>query len=425
MLNTIGKIWKNKVFMVIAILILITFPNTLYKQSDKDTTIVATSIGIEKKDDKYSVSILAVIPKGESDVNSNLEIFEAEGNTISEALDSITLDLGRKIGLAHCDCIVFTEEIMQGNLTQILDYFTRTANLSTNPTLIATPTSAKELLNSVKSSNNLLDLSLKNIISSQEDRTLLKNITLDRFYRAYFSPNSTFTIPILTTDKSSGSSNSNSAGGSGGSSGGESNLPEENSGGGSSGGGGGKPQAKIKNDNQIAVLRDGRLIGHLSEDEQFIYNLLTNPSSYQKFVLKNINDENFKNSTVVFQEADKIIIPKYKFVDGKPVAEFNIWLSVMIDEVHSTENNSYSSISGTQNFLTDTIKDEFKKLISEKLETTNTLMRENRYDIMNLYSKFNAYKYRKFYDYQQTLENQTEYMTNMSIKINIKLNYVI
>ncbi len=104
------------------------------------------------------------------------------------------------------------------------------------------------------------------------------------------------------------------------------------------------------------MLRDGTTIGHLNEDEQFIYNLLTNPSEHQKFTLENINDENFKNSTVVFQEADKIIVPKYKFVDGKPVAEFNIWLSVMIDEARSTENNSYSSISGTQNFLTDTIK---------------------------------------------------------------------
>ena len=418
MLNTIGKIWKNKVFMVLAILILITFPNTLYKQSDKDTTIVATSIGIEKKDDKYSVSILAVIPKGESDVNSNLEIFEGDGNTVAEALDNITLDIGRKIGLAHCDCIIFTEEIMQNNLTQILDYFTRTANLSTNPTLIATPSSAKELLNSVKSSNNLLDLSLKNIISSQEDRTLLKNITLDRFYRAYFSPNSTFTIPILTTDKPSGSSSSSSSGSSGG------NLPEESSGG-SSSGSSQDQQAKIKNNNQIAVLRDGSTIGHLNEDEQFIYNLLTNPSEHQKFTLENINDENFKNSTVVFQEADKIIFPKYKFVDGKPVAEFNIWLSVMIDEASSTENNSYSSISGTQNFLTDTIKEEFNNLVQEKLKTTNSLMQENRYDIMNLYSKFNAYKYRKFYNYLQSLENQTEYMSNMSIEINLKLNYVI
>ena len=97
----------------------------------------------------------------------------------------------------------------------------------------------------------------------------------------------------------------------------------------------------------------------------------------------------------------------------------------MIDEVRSTDNNSYSSISGTQNFLTDTIKAEFSRLIEDNLKITNTLMQNNRYDIMNLYSKFNAYKYRKFYDYLQSLENQTEYMTGMSIEVNIKLNYVI
>lgn len=412
MLGLLGKIFKNKAFLIIAILIVITFPNTLYKQSDKDTTIVATSIGVEKKDNQYSVSILAVIPKGESDVNSNLEIFTADGDTVSSALDSISLDIGRKIGLAHCDCIVFTEEIMEDNLTQILDYFTRTANLSTNPTLIATPNSAKELLEAVKSSNNLLDLSLKNIISSQEDRTLLKNITLDRFYRAYFSPNSTFTIPILTVDKGDNSSTSDSGG---------SNLPESSSGGSS----GGQQSTKIKNDNEIAILRDGTIIGKLSQDEQFIYNLLTKPSSHQKFTLENINDENFKNSTVVFQEADKFIIPKYKFVDGKPVAEYNIWLSVMIDEAKSTDNNSYSSISGTQNFLTDTIKTEFNNLISQKLEITNSLMQENKYDILNLFSKFNAYRYHKFYDYLQTIDNQTEYMQDMKIEISVKLNYVI
>lgn len=417
MLGIIGKIYQNKIFLVVALLIIITFPNTLYKQSDKDTTIVATSIGVEKKEDKYNVSILAVIPKGESDVNSNLEIFEADGNTISEALDSITLNIGRKIGLAHCDCIIFSEEIMEDNLTQVLDYFTRTANLSTNPTLIATPNSAKELLEAVKSSNNLLDLSLKNIISSQEDRTLLKNITLDRFYRAYFSPNSTFTIPLLSTNNSSEQSSQQTSGGN------TSEQSSEQSSGSSQSGQ--SDQAKIKNDNQIAILRDGTLIGHLTEDEQFIYNLLTKPGAYQKFILENINDENFKDTTLVFQEADKFIIPKYKFEDGKPVVEYNIWLSIMIDEAKSTKNNSYSSISGTQNFLTDTVKNEFNKMIEEKLNITNKLMQENKYDIMNLYSKFNAYKYHKFYNYLQTLQNETDYMENMSIKINLKLNYVI
>ena len=420
MLNIIKKIWKNKVFLVLAILVVMTFPTTIYMQSDKDKTIVATSIGIDQKNEGYEVSILAVIPKGDNDINANLELFSSEGDSVSEALDSISFDLGKNIGLAHCDCIVFSENLMQENLTEIFDYFIRTANLSTNPTLIATPDSSKDLLEAVKSSNNLLDLSLKNIISSQEERTLLENVTIDRFYRAYFSPNSTFAIPILSLKSSEGSESQ------GGGSGSTGNLPEDSSGGSSSGGSSNKEDKKIENKNEVAIVRDGKFIANLNEDEKFIYGLLTYPSAYQKFIIEDINDENFINSTIVFQEADKFIIPLCKFDDeGKPYMEYNIWLSVMIDEVRSSDNHSYASVSGIKNLLTDTVKEKFHEQINEKLDKTISLMQENRYDILNLYSKFNAYTYGKFQDYLDTLDSVGDYMTKMSIKVNLKLNYVI
>ena len=419
MLNIIRKIWKNKIFVVFAILIAITFPSTLYKQSDKDKTIVASSIGIDLKEDEYEVTILAVIPKGGSDVSSNLETFNATGESVSDALDKISLDIGRNIGLAHCDTIIFTEELMQTNLTQILDYFIRTANLSTNPSLVATPDSAKDLLDAVKSSNNLLDLSLKNIILSQEDRTLLSNVTIDRFYRAYYSPNSTFTIPLLSVKKEGGSGDASSGG---------SNFPEDDSGGSSSSGGSGgsQEQKKIKNDNEIAIVRDGSFVAHLSDDEKFIYSLVTKPSAYQKFTIKGVNDENFINSDLVFQEADKFILPLCKFYDnGKPYMEYNIWLSVMIDEVKSQDNHSYSSVAGIRNFLTPTVEKLFHEQVNEKLENTIRAMQEKKYDVLNLYAKFNAFKYKKFNNYMDSLESDKDYMSEMSIKINLKLNYVI
>lgn len=419
MLEIIVKIWKNKIFMVFAILIIITFPSTLYMQSDKDKTIVTSSIGIDQKGDNFEVTILAVIPNDSSDVNSNLELFNAEGRTISQALESISLDIGKKIGLAHCDCIIFNDSLMEEDLTLILDYFIRTANLSTNPTLIATPDSAKDLLSAVKSSNNILDLSLKNIISSQEYRSVINNVTIDRFYRAYFSPNSTFTIPVISTKEPSEESTSGSEGSSSGSTGSSQGAN------GSSSGNSDQSKKKISNENKIAVLRDGAFISNLTEDELFIYSLISKPSEYQRFVLENINDEHFINSTLVFQEADKIIIPRCKFEDGKPVMEYNVWLSIMIDEVSSMDNHSFASVNGIDNFLTDTVRHEFHKQVEEKLAKTNQLMQENKYDIMNMYSKFNAYKYRKFQDYISTLEDTTEYISEMTIKINLKLNYVI
>lgn len=417
MLNIIGKIYKNKIFLVFAILILVTLPTTLYLQSDKDKTIVTSSIGIDLNNNEYEVTILAVIPKGGNDINSNLETFSSSGKSISEALDKISLDIGRKIGLAHCDSIIFSEKLMENNLTLILDYFIRTGNLSTNPTLIATTDSVKDLLDAVKSSNNLLDLSLKNIIDSQEDRTLLSNVTIDRFYRAYLSNNSTFAIPILNTKPSDDSGESSQ--GSGGES---SNLPEDDSGGSSSGS---SQEKKIKNDNDIAIVKDGKLVAKLTDDEKFIYNLLTNPTSYQKFELENISDTNFTNSTLVFQEADKIILPLCRFKDGKPVLKFKVWLSLMIDEVISNENYSYASINGIKNFITPVVENKFKEVLNKKLTNTIKAMQENNYDILNIYSKFNAFKYSQFQDYLNSLENPNDYISECSIEIDIKLNYVI
>lgn len=419
MLGIISKIWKNKIFFIFLALIVITLPSTIYKQSDKDKTIVTSSIGIDKKDDEYEVTILAVIPKGANDVNSNLELFSASDDTISSALDKISLDIGRKIGLAHCDCIIMSEEIMQSNMTEVLDYFIRTSNLSTNPTLVATPDSAKDLLDAVKSSNNLLDLSLKNIITSQEDRTLLNNVTLDRFYRAYFSQNSTFTIPIISTseEKSESSSSSSSSGGE------SSNLQKDDESQGGSGSSGG--QKKIKNDNKIAIIKNGQMISTLSEPEKFIYTLLVKPAEFQKFRIDNVNDEYVIDSTIIFQEADKIILPKYTFKDGKPVAKYSIWLSIMVDEVKSKTNHSFASVNGVQNYLTDTTKAKLQELVSNNLEITISKMRENGYDIMNLYEKFDAYEYRKFQEYLSTFDNPNDYMQDMTIEIDLKLNYVI
>ena len=67
------------------------FPTTIYKQADNHTRLVATTIGIDKSDDGYEITTLAVIPKVSTDVNANLEIFSAKGKSVSEALNNIRL----------------------------------------------------------------------------------------------------------------------------------------------------------------------------------------------------------------------------------------------------------------------------------------------------------------------------------------------
>ena len=173
-------------------------PSTLYMQSDKDDTIIITTIGIDKESSGYKLTALAVIPKGSNDINSNLEVFNATGDTISQALDTIALDTGKKIGLAHCDCIILSQEILNENITRLMDYFIRTANLTTNATLVATDSEANKLIEATKSSNNLLDLSLKSIVTYQEKSSMYDDITLEKFYRTHYMKSSTFNLPIIS-----------------------------------------------------------------------------------------------------------------------------------------------------------------------------------------------------------------------------------
>lgn len=419
MLKAIKLIARNKIFYVFALLIVIMFPSTLYMQSDKDRTLIVTTIGVDKdeKSGEYEVTSLAIIPKGSQDVSANLEVFTSKGATVSEALDNMSLTTGKKVGLAHCDSLVFSLDIIKENLAKTLDYFIRTSNLTTNATLIATDGKSSDLLNATKSSNNLLDLSLKNIINFQEEMSMLDSITIDRFYRTYYGKNPTFYLPILSVEKPDKKSETTSGGGSGS----EGNEPQDSSGG-SGGSGNGE---KIKNDRRIALLEDGKFVRELDKDEEFIYNLVAKDSKHARIEVDGINDQYVTNSKESFQQIDKIVVTKYYFEDEKPIVKHTIWLSLMIDEISSSENHSYSSMDSLQNYLSETSSKAIKSQIADKLQKTIDLMKEYDNDIFEIYEHFNAFETKKWRNYLSTLENPDEYLDGVEVIIDVDLDYVI
>lgn len=414
--KNIKKIIKNKYFFIFAVLILIMLPSTLYMNSDKDDTMIITTIGIDKEEDEYSLTALAIIPKGSEDINSNLEVFEAKGDTISHALDTIALDTGKKIGLAHCDCIIISQELMDENITKLMDFFIRTANITTNATIVGTDSKANKLIEATKSSNNLLDLSLKNIVTYQEKSTLIEDTTLERFYRTHYMKSSTFYLPIISVEESQESATS---------SGGGDNESSGNTSGSNGSSGSDSQKMKIKNESKIAVLENGKFSRYLTEDEMFIYNLISASSEDIRIEVNNINDEFVTNSTEIYQQVEKFVLPIYRFIDNKPVVEYYIWLSIMIDEIISEDNFSYASIDSLQNFMSQTVEDKIRESIDQKLDSTVSTLNSGRDDILGLYEKFNAFHHGKWIEYISSLDNQQDYLENIDININLSLNYVI
>lgn len=389
------------------------FPQTIYMQSDNNTKLVVTTIGIDKsdEDDGYSLTALAVIPKVSTDVNANLELFEGKGKTISEALNNISLNTGKQIGLAHCDCIILSLDVLKENIACVLDYFIRTSNLTTNATILSTDQEAKKLVEASKSSNNFLDLTLKDIVTYEEQTTLLENTTIERFYRSYFGKSSTFFLPIIEVEQDD----------KGGESGGSQGSGDSESSGGSSQ----DSSGKIQNKTDIAVLTQGKYVRKLTDDEKFIYSLLSKSSEYQNIEIENINDEYVNDSLEIYQQVAKLSLPIYKFVDGKPIVSYDVWINIMMEEINSANNFAFASIDSLQNFLSNTAESEILKVIDKKRISTIETMHTEKNDILNLYKKFNAYKHREWKEYLNTLDNQEDYLTQVDIQINMHLSYVI
>lgn len=413
MLRLFKTVSRNKLFYVFALLIVLMFPSTIYLQSDKDLTIIITAIGIDKQDDNIKLSTLAVIPEGGSDISSNLEVFEGNGKTVSEAFSKISNSTGKKIGLAHCDCIVMSLDAMDENLTQYLDYFIRTSNLTTNASLIATDNTASDLLEATKSSNNLLDLSLKNIVQFKEERSLLDSVNIEKFYKQYFSESSTFYMPLLSVDKKPSGDKASGQGSS------QGDGVEAGS-----GGGAGEGEKKISDTNKIAVLSKGKFVRTLDDDEYFIYSLINKNTKGFTITLDNVNDSAITNSTCVFEQISKVVFPKYSFDNDMPTATYDIILNLRIEEV-SGENFSYSAVDGLHNFLDNGTKSKLENMVKEKLSSTLTKLKADKIDILNLYSKFNAYHHSKWENYLSRLEFSSDYLDDIDIKINLKLFNVL
>ena len=411
MLSLFKIVSRNKLFYVFAFLIILMFPTTIYLQSDKDLTIIITTIGIDKEDDQIKLSALAVIPKGGNDISSNLQVFEGSGDSITDAFAKISNSTGKKIGLAHCDCIALSTTAMEDNLTKYLDYFIRTSNLTTNATLVATDGSAHDLLSATKSSNNLLDLSLRNIVQFKEERTLLDSVNIEKFYKQYFTENSTFYMPLLSTEEAENQKESSSQSGS------------ENSSEGS-GGGAGEGDKKISDKNKIAVITKGKFVRILDDDEFFIYSLVNKSTKGFKFTLNNVNDSAVTNSKEIFEQISKLTHASYSLDNGKPLVTYDIVLNLRIDEV-SGENFSYTAVGGLHNFLDDSVKKQFKEMVEQKLDSTINSMKKYKNDILNLYTKFNAYKHSAWQDYLKSLDNMSDYLDGIDIKINLTIFNVL
>lgn len=455
MLNLIRKFLQNKIFYVIIIISIILMPSVSNLSAESEMRGIVTAVGVDKTEKGIEVSASIILPKSASDVNSNLHMIYSEGQSVNDAIYQMSLMIGKRLGLAHCELLVFNEKLLEEDVLKYLDYFVRTNNLTTNALFTITNNSAKDVIKAIVNGSDPHSRSVKSLIEFNDQFVFSIKMNIENFYKAYFSKQEVALVAIINTKPEgenkpeqgptsagsgsssgdSGDSNiSSSNEGSGNASSSNASSKEGSGGGGDSGsggggessesgsGGGGEEKKKVlDNQGKIAVVKNGKLIRELTKDEILCYSLTDNYVKVNILPVSDINLTEFKNATVTFDVFDKNVKKKWFFNNGVPTMQYNIELYLKFDEINADEYNEMSLNEITSFFderieaqVVYAIKDKFSIAI-ENCKTFNT-------DVFAIYDKFYKFHNKEWKKFLKTLENEEDYLyhTLFELKISLK-----
>lgn len=445
------KLAKNKIFILCVALFIVLFPKVRSRPSESDLRAIVNMVGVDlTENNEFEISVNIIMPKTSSDVNANLFTLSQKGKTINHAFLNLSYNVGRFVGLAHCEAIVIGKKVFENDVTQYIDYFVRTNNLTTNSLIFVAENSAKEILELTTKSENPQSQSIKNIIKYNEELYLPVKMNIENFYKAYHSPQGVALIGEIgvkslgggeqgqqgssgggggnaeTTssgDQNISSSNANSSnseessfkgGGGGGGEGGSS------SGGGSGGGSQSGKQKVLENKSNFAIVKKGKHIRTCTEDERKIINLIHKGLRRNLIVVDDIDVLSMKDATVTFEVIEKKNKIKYFFNNGIPTVLFDLKLYCKIDEINSPiiTINSADEIS---NYMYDEVKEKIIHKVKKDFAKLNNYCIENKIDLFAVFDNFYKFHTKQWNKYIESLDDQNDYLNGVVFQMKIHI----
>ena len=436
--------------LIVALIILLPIFIALPQQAQDRTLILA--FGIDKMQEQYEVSAQIMVPESsQSGYKEKREVKSSVGKTIDQAIASMQLNEGKDIGVAHANILIINEQAIGEDINSVLDYFIRNRDIG-YLTIATTPNSAKEMLEISANSTSDKD-SLLRLISYNNENIFGTDSTLNKLLFGYYSPAQTSIISRLQLSSSSSqsssqastqnSTNEQSGSGESQSSAGESSSGQQQSSqpmtagnsqssGGEQGGGNSSEQSsgssgeqssqsskQILNDGSVVVLKSGKVVVTLDPLQYRGFHWLMPTKSSSFIELNNINNEYFKDATVVLDIINSKESIEYEITsDNIPIIKFNTELEYSISSIQQSEYNA-DIYAESMNDSTDAISKALQNLIDSEVQGAINLSKQYQIDILNIYDKFHQKYGNKFDKIVQF--NEGDYLRDVEVYVNVKV----
>ena len=160
-----------------------------WDQRELNEISITMAIGIDESDDQYLVTAQVVVPTEVSMKASTgkapVTLYQAEGETIFEAIRKLSEVAPREIYPGHLRLLVISESVAEKGIGKILDFFSRNWEMRSDfYIVVAKDMKAEEILNATTSIESIPANKMFNTIkSSNEVWSSTRGLTLDKLIR--------------------------------------------------------------------------------------------------------------------------------------------------------------------------------------------------------------------------------------------------
>lgn len=407
----------RKMLIWVSILVLIISFQYTNQPAQSQTQAIATALAVEQTDDnmiEVSAVILTPIPA----LTSKRKAYTAKGVDITNAINNISLQLGKQIGFGQCDIMAVGDKLCETNALKALDYLTRTKRVGRNAVLLNFSGKTEDFANCVVQINDSLSLKVSEIINFNREYIVATETNIESFFKGYYGELGVSTMPKIKISETESdnaipikveeaSSSQSDTSGSGGSS-----------------SGGGSKELYFTNDGTTSIFRDGKKFTELKPSDVKYVNLLQPENVLGTFILENVNSNLFKDARVVVDLTNKEMEYNLSFENGLPKIKYDIELYIMIDEIIESEKTE--NLLHTENwFVDDSVINGLTNKIQENLDMVVQILKDQNMDIIEIYDKFYKFKHKKFSKYLNSIKNKREFLQDVifDYKITIHSSY--
>lgn len=346
---------------------------------------ISTGIAVDKSEDgKYEVSVLISNAKksqvSSKEGESQTIVYSDTGNTISEAIRNINLQLSKDVYIGHLTVIVIHEDIAKEGMYPILDYFLRDPeSVKRFFLIIARDTKASDVIATLSPLESFPSQNIYfNIKSSTNSQAISPSVTFSKFVENIIKEGIEPTTPsIITEGNVEGAQNSDS-------------LQQS------------KPEATLKL-GTVAIFHEDKLLGYANEKESRGINVINNKVTSTSATFE-YNDNYITVNLTGIKVKNTI-----EMVDNKPVVTISFTSDAAIRELEGVED--VDNVNVIKN-IEQAIENNVKNVINQALDCTQKKYKSDVFGFGNLI-------YKKYPDYFKNLNKDwsTEVFPNLEIKI--------